>query len=112
VYVHWDEPFRCTAQSVSRGPSRKDSLRALSILERLAGRLCNTEGTPGSDTGLPLQLSEALLPLLAHGHGNSAGGRRGSRGDEAAALRVLGVLAAVWRGAASAGAHSSCVQLS
>ena len=52
------------------------------------------------DGALVLQLSGALLPILA----TSAGaGRKHMRGDEAATLRVLGALAAIWSRAAENG---------
>ena len=76
-------------QVAVRGPTRADALRALSILERIAA------GGAVDAPQIALQLSDALLPILAAG-----GGRRG---DEAAAVRVLGVLGAVWSEAAEAG---------
>ena len=78
----------------ARGPSRADALRALAVLERVAAG----GGTAAPD--LAQQLSDALLPILIPGNKNGRGGRRA---DEAAAVRVLGVLAAVWSQAAEAG---------
>lgn len=79
-------------QAGQKGPSRAESLRALSILERMAA-----VGDQDSDGTLVLQLSDALLPILV----TSAGaGRKHGRGDEAATLRVLGALAAIWTKAA------------
>ena len=77
-----------TLQAAQKGPSRADSLRALSILERLA-----SVEDQAADGALVLQLSDALLPILAI---SANAGRKRSRGDEAATLRVLGVLAAIW----------------
>ena len=82
-------------QAAQKGPSRADSLRALAILERLAA--VQDQDPEGA---LVMQLSDALLPILA----TSAGaGRKHSRGDEAATLRVLGALAAIWSRAAESG---------
>ena len=96
--------MRCSAvmQAAQKGPSRADSLRALAILERLASvQDQNTDGT------LVIQLSDALLPILA----TSAGaGRKHTRGDEAATLRVLGSLAAIWSRAAESGMPGACSQ--
>ncbi len=83
-------------QVAQRGPTRADALRALSILERIAA------GGAAAGADMALQLSDALLPILAPG-----GGRAGKRGDEAAAVRVLGVLAAVWSQSAEAGGKIS-----
>lgn len=77
-----------TLQAAQKGPSRADSLRALSILERLA-----SVEDQAADGVLVLQLSDALLPILAI---SANVGRKRTRGDEAAMLRVLGVLAAIW----------------
>ena len=79
-------------QAAQRGPSRTESLRALSILERLAAV---EDHSPSR--GLVMQLSDALLPILATSAGS---GRRRTRGDDTATLRVLGVLAAIWAKAA------------
>ena len=79
-------------QAAQRGPSRTESLRALSILERLAAM---EDHSPSR--GLVMQLSDALLPILATSAGS---GHRRTRGDDAAMLRVLGVLAAIWTKAA------------
>ena len=82
-------------QPAQKGPSRADSLRALAILERLAS-------VPDQNPGgvLVMQLSGALLPILA----TSAGaGRKHTRGDEAATQRVLRALAAIWSRAAASG---------
>lgn len=99
-------------QVAPRAPSRKESLRALSILERLASRLGGS-GNAEAYGELALQLSEALLPMLAQASGN--GGRRGSPGVEAAMLRVLGVLAAVWSSSATADGtgmhHQLCIYI-
>ena len=81
-----------TLQAAQKGPSRADSLRALSILERLA-----SVEDQAADGALVLQLSDALLPILAI---SANAGRKRTRGDEAATLRVLGVLAAIWSKAA------------
>ena len=81
-----------TLQAAQKGPSRADSLRALSILERLA-----SVEDQAADGVLVLQLSDALLPILAI---SANAGRKRTRGDEAAMLRVLGVLAAIWSKAA------------
>lgn len=82
-------------QAAQKGPSRADSLRALTILERLA-----SVQDQSPDGALVMQLSDALLPILV----TSAGaGRKHTRGDEAATLRVLGALAAIWRRAAGSG---------
>ncbi len=75
-------------QAAQKGPSRADSLRALSILERLA-----SVQDQDPDGALMMQLSDALLPILATSTG---AGRKRTRGDEAATLRVLGALAAIW----------------
>ena len=70
-------------------------LRALAILERLAS--VHDQDPEGA---LVLQLSDALMPILA----TSAGaGRKHTRGDEAATLRVLGALATIWSRAAESG---------
>lgn len=83
-------------QAAAKGPTRGDALRALSILERLAA----AGGT--ASPAAALQLSDALLPILAPPAGG--GGRCGKRRtDEAAAVRVLRVLAAVWSRAVEAG---------
>ena len=82
-------------QAAQKGPSRADSLRALTILERLASV---QDQNPGG--ALVMQLSGALLPILA----TSAGaGRKHTRGDEAAMQRVLRALAAIWSRAAASG---------
>ena len=52
----------------------------------------------GADIMPALQQSDALLPLLVPG-----GGLTGKPGNEAAAVRVLGVLAAVWSKSAETG---------
>lgn len=79
----------------ARGLTRADALRALAVLERVAAG----GGTAAPD--LAQQLSDALLPILTPGNSHS----RGKRADEAAAVRVLGVLAAVWSQAAEAGGN-------
>ncbi len=82
-------------QAAQKGPSRADSLRALTILERLAS--VQDQEANGS---LVMQLSDALLPILAT---SAAAGRKHTRGDEAATLRVLGALSAIWSRAAESG---------
>lgn len=74
-------------QAQRAGPSRAESIRALAVLERLATSAGNL------DAGLARQLTDALLPILATASGSA---KRAARADEAAALRVLGTLAAVW----------------
>lgn len=70
-----------------QGPSKGDALRALAVLERLAG------GANAADAGVAARLTEALLPMLGSCGGKGRG--KGAAG-EAAALRTLGVLAALW----------------
>ncbi len=82
-------------QAAQKGPSRADSLRALAILERLA-----SVQDQDADGPLVMRLSGALLPILAT---SAAAGRKHTRGDEAATLRVLGALAAIWSRAAESG---------
>lgn len=69
------------------GPSRLDSLRALAVLERLASTCEATH------PAMARQLTDALLPILAAPAG---GGARRAAAGEAAKLRVLGTLRAVW----------------
>ena len=57
---------------------------------------------------LVMQLSDALLPILATSAGS---GRRRTRGDDAATLRVLGVLAAIWAKAAESSTQGMHRQL-
>ena len=90
-------------QAAQRGPSRAESLRALSILERLAAM---DDHSPSR--ALVMQLSEALLPILVTSTGS---GRKRTRGDDAAMLRVLGVLAAIWAKAAESSAQGMHCQL-
>ncbi|KAK9845304.1 hypothetical protein WJX81_002986 [Elliptochloris bilobata] len=80
---------------VQAGPSRGDALRALAVLERLAG------GANAADAAVAAQLTEALLPMLGGGGGGGRGRAKGAAG-EAAALRALGVLAALWAQLAAA----------
>ena len=87
-------------QATQRGPSRAESLRALSILERLAAM---EDHSPSR--GLVMQLSDALLPILAASAGS---GRKRACGDDAAMLRVLGVLAAIWAKAAGSSIQGAC----
>ena len=82
-------------QAAQKGPSRADSLRALTVLERLAS--VQDQEANGS---LVMQLSDALLPILAT---SAAAGRKHTRRDEAATLRVLGALSAIWSRAAESG---------